>query len=270
MLRDLLISVARLVPRSAKTYIHHHRALDRLSRQLFSSVLRTQGDVIAIESGPLQGLLLKVSEHVSHAHIQGDYEIETQLAIDRLVQPGSVCYDLGASIGYLSLLMARKAARVYAFEPAPHAAAEIALHAAANRFENIVVVANPASDGETTVDFALSDVAYGSAIMRTKTRWRTIQVKTITLDAFARSHEAPDFIKIDVEGEEGRVLEGARLVLGTHRPLICCELHSQAAAEAVCRVLAECNYHITTLEGETFRIPDPIVPGMLQIIGRPN
>ncbi|MFN2511745.1 MAG: FkbM family methyltransferase [Pyrinomonadaceae bacterium] len=270
MLRELAIKGARLTPKFVKNAVHRSRFLDRLSRRAFEGAMSAGGGVVRIQSGPLAGLNLSVSEHVSHAHVTGTYEIETQRAIDGLVRPGSICYDLGASIGYLSLLMARKAKQVYAFEPAPHAIAEIKKHAAANRFDNIEVVPSPVSDRERTVEFSLTDTAYGSRITETETRWPKLQFTTITLDDFAATHPFPDFIKIDVEGEEGRVLEGARSILLERKTTLCCELHSEEAARHVQNVLSEYDYSITTLDGKPFQITEEIIAGEVQVIAAPQ
>ncbi len=263
MLRSLAVISARLIPSDVKRWIHKHRYLSKLSRKTFARIVAVDGGVVTIQSGPLEGIKLVMSEHVSHAHISGNYELETQLALDRLVAPGSICYDLGASVGYLSLLMARKARQVYSFEPAPHAVAEFRGHIAANGFQNITIVEKAVSDCERVVNFGLTDNAYGSCIVESG---NGLEMTTTTLDAFVASHPAPNFIKIDVENEEGRVLEGARTVLRQSQPLICCELHSVEAARAVETVLHEYGYKITTMNGEPFQIPEPIIPGDLQVI----
>jgi FkbM family methyltransferase len=257
-----------LLPRTIKHWISHNRAADRVSRTVFSRLI---GDGVAtIASGPMSGLRLVCGWHVSHAHLSGIYELPTQKAIDQHVRPGFVCYDLGASIGYLSLLMARKAKKVYAFEPAPHAASEIDRHAAANAMENIEVVTLPVSGDVREVRFTLTDAAFGSAINETETRWPVLTLTTITLDMFAETHPAPDFIKIDVEGEEGRVIEGARRLLATKRPIICCELHSEEAAAHVVSVVREYRYRVQDLSGRPFVAPKTIVPGDLQVLCVPD
>jgi FkbM family methyltransferase len=200
------------------------------------------------------------SEHTSHAHISGTYELAVTRAVAGLVAPGAVCYDLGASIGYLSLLMAKKARRVYAFEPAPHAAAELQKHAAANGFAHITVVPHPVSESRRLVTFALTDNAYGSSISADP-KWPKLQLTTVTLDDFARDHAPPDFVKLDVEGEEGRVLEGARAILRDRPPVICCELHSVEAARHVCAILSAHDYRLTDLAGRPFVVPSHIVTG---------
>ncbi|HEY7615875.1 MAG TPA: hypothetical protein VH744_03655, partial [Terriglobales bacterium] len=121
MIRQLALFLARNIPKGVKDFCHSHRGLDRLSRKLFSGLIGRGETAVLVAGGPMQGLKLAHSEHISHAHILGDYERDSQQAIESLIEPGFVCYDLGASIGYLSILMARTARMVYCFEPAPHA-----------------------------------------------------------------------------------------------------------------------------------------------------
>ena len=268
MLRSIAVVSARLMPGTLKRWIHQHKYLSRFARKTFARVVTMDGNVVSVESGPLKGIKLVISEHVSHAHISGHYELETQLALDRLIAPGFVCYDLGASVGYLSLLMARKAQHVFSFEPAPHAVTEFRRHIAANDLRNITIVEKAVSDCERTVEFGLTDNAYGSCIVEPGTS-NSLEMTTTTLDVFVASHPPPDFVKIDVENEEGRVLEGARTILRENQPLICCELHSVEAAQAVERILHEYGYKIMTMNGEPFRIPEPVIPGDLQVICLP-
>lgn len=269
-MRSLIVLVSRLTPRVLKSWVHKSRILDRIARKSFSFFSSLDGRTAVIEKGPMNGILLALGEHISHAHITGQYEIETQKVIDRLVRPGFVCYDLGASIGYLSLLMAKKARQVYAFEPAPHAAAEIRRQASANGFQNITIVPAPVSDRKRTVLFSLTDVAYGSCIVEGKTKWPTLELTAITLDEFVLSNSFPDFIKIDVEGEEGKVLQGAKSILEKRKTLFCCELHSAGAAKEVHDVLSMHGYQMWTLTGEPFSISSPIVAGLVQVVAAPG
>jgi len=97
---------------------------------------------------------------------------DVQRAIDRYLSSGSICYDIGASIGYMSLLMARSAEHVYAFEPAPHAAEELRGHARCNGFDNITLVPAAVSDSGRPVVFSVTDNAYGSRIRAGSRRWQ--------------------------------------------------------------------------------------------------
>jgi len=267
--RAPVVAATRLTPQFIKKWIQRNPSAYHFFRRTFSFFVGLDGKTVTVESGPLQGVVLVVDEHVSHAHISGTYERETQVAIDRMVAPGFVCYDLGASIGYLSLLMARKARAVYAFEPAPHAAAEIRKHAAANGLANITIVPSPVSDIVRTVRFTQNENTYGSRIAEGPSKWPTVELTTITLDDFARTNPAPDFIKIDVEDEEARVLQGARSILSQRKTTICCELHSEESARGVQKILTEYGYSVTDLEDRPFQISGPIIPGDVQVIARP-
>jgi FkbM family methyltransferase len=249
-----------------------HAALTRNARRplcSFASALRVDSDVADIAAGPMRGIRLAVSVHVSHAHLSGTSELSTLNALAKLVRPGYICYDLGASIGYMSLLLARTARHVYAFEPAPHAAEQIRRNAAVNGFTNITVVPLPVSNDVREVEFALTDVAYGSAIARGESTWPKLKLATTTLDHFIEDHPLPDLMKIDVEDEEARVLEGATRLLQSGCTTICCELHSAESALTVTRLLSAAGYRLTNLTGQPLVLPERIVPGEVQMIAYP-
>lgn len=71
-----------------------------------------------------------------------------------------------------------------------------------------------------------------------------IRVETVSLDSFVfeQGNAPPDFVKIDVEGAESSVLEGARRVLSTFRPVLLIELHSPEEDLRVGRLLTEFRY----------------------------
>jgi FkbM family methyltransferase len=259
--------IAKRTPKPVKDVIHHVRFLDKALMNVYGSML--QGQVMPIAEGPMRGIKLAASQHTSHAHINGTYEREVQVAIDSMVRPGDICYDLGASIGYMTLLMARKAKHVYSFEPAPHAANEMKAHLAANGFENVTIVPSPVSDGVREVRFCLTDGAYGSAINDTETRWPVLQLQTTTLDLFAKDHPIPDFLKMDVEGEEGRVLDAAQTLLAQRKTRICAEVHNREAAASVLGTLKRFGYTVTLLDGSPAKVPDTVMAGEFHIMARP-
>lgn len=232
-----------------------------------------QGEMITIRSGPLAGLKLVTGNPITHAQINGTYELDVAECIDRLLRPETICYDLGASTGYMSLLMARKAKTVYAFEPTPQGADWIRIYAEANGFSNIEIIPSVVSDCEKTVTFAMTGMGYGSQVVDASVpdaRWERVELQAITLDQFAADHPAPDFIKIDIEGEEGRALEGARGLLQTARPVICCEIHDLDNASRVEQVLTDLNYEITALDGSPFKMPESIYPGDFHVLCQPR
>ena len=131
--------IAERAPRKVKLAVHRVRFMDQALMSVYGLLIKNH--IVPVAEGPMRGIKLATSRHTSHAHIQGSYEREVQDAIDRMVRAGDICYDLGASIGYMTLLMARKAKHVYAFEPAPHAVSEFRRHLAANGIGNVNIVA---------------------------------------------------------------------------------------------------------------------------------
>jgi FkbM family methyltransferase len=269
MLRSLAIAAAKGVPEPVRRFLHSNRALHTASTRLFASLVGKQN--VTIPHGPMAGIRLAPSEHTSHAHLRGVYESETLAAVERLVRPGMVCYDIGASIGYISLLMAKRAKRVYAFEPAPHARSEMERHIAANGFENIETVESPLSGSVREVEFAVTGAAYGSGIAKgPQNEWPVLRMMTSTLDGFVATHDAPQFLKVDIEGEEAVLFDGAQETLRRHRPVILCELHSVAAQEAVLRALSAHGYRFEDLMGGPFTPRDKVVAGEFHVVALPG
>ncbi|MDX2266466.1 MAG: FkbM family methyltransferase [Bryobacter sp.] len=268
MLRNLAIAAAKTVPGPVRRFLHSNHTLYHASTRLFASLVGKQN--VAIPAGPMQGILLAPSEHTSHAHLRGVYETETLDALARLLAPHMVCYDIGASIGYLSLLMARTARHVYAFEPAPHARAEMERHIAANGFTNIEVISTPLSGSVREVEFALTGAAYGSGIVEQNQHgWPILKLTTATLDQFLAGHHPPHFLKVDIEGEEAVLFDGATETLSRHRPIILCELHSLSAQNAVLQALAPYDYSFEDLSGQAFVPRQTVVAGEFHVVARP-
>jgi FkbM family methyltransferase len=268
MLSRVAVFLSQHTPRGLKSYVHKVRFLDNSLMSLYGTLLTNS--VLVIKDGPLSGMKLAADRHTSHAHINGTYERDVQEAIDRMVKPGDVCYDLGASIGYMSLVMARKAKHVYSFEPSPNAIAEMKRHIAANALQNVTIVPFPVSGTVKEVRFCVTDVAYGSSINETETKWPALQLTTTTVDLFAKDHEPPDFMKIDVEGEEGAVLDGARQTLGRRKATICCEIHNQEAARSVLATLKEFDYDVRLMDGSPAEVPQEFLPGEFHVLASPR
>ena len=159
------------------------------------------------------------------------YEPAETRAFHRLVRGDDVCVDAGGNIGYYSLnlgKLCKNGGHVYVFEPVLLNALLIELAVELNALHNITVVRAALSDSHGSVRLAIPDVdrAY-SYIARQghagANRGQQIAQCT-TLDAFVAEHriEKVDIVKIDVEGAERLVLEGARGVLsnGKGRPRV--------------------------------------------------
>lgn len=144
------------------------------------------------------------------------YEPETTLVWQGLVFPGMTVVDLGAHVGYFTLLACRELAqrgRVYAFEPQPSARELLEKNVAANGYQGIVAVVPKAvssAAGNATLFTGQTDVAETSLFPRIGVEGSTVEVECTTLDAFFESEGWPsiDIMKMDIEGAERAALQG--------------------------------------------------------------
>ncbi len=184
----------------------------------------------------------------------GSHELDTQRLFTKFIKPGFVIYDIGAYIGFFSLLAGRltgQAGRVYAFEPLPDNLERLKLNISLNGMVGVVTCIPMAvfdkTDNVPYYDFGRDDWGHiGGAISSTEkypSEPRAI-VKTISLDEFVfqEGNPAPNLIKIDVEGREGKVLAGARQLLKKFKPIIICEVHFPEAAKQVYEELSCSGY----------------------------
>lgn len=139
-----------------------------------------------------------------------------------------VLLDIGALHGIFSLAFAyeRPEVMAVAIDPSPEACAIVAAHAAANRLSNIAVVNRALGDRVMTLDMVphahhLEVLAAGAVDGR-----KVLNIPVTTVDLLSDEMAIhPDIVKIDVEGYELHVLQGATRVLSTDRPDIMLELH---------------------------------------------
>jgi FkbM family methyltransferase len=189
---------------------------------------------VQIRHGPAEGLWLRLNPRTGGNYFQGGGEPEVQTAMRRHLRPGMTFYDIGANIGFFSLLAARiigPEGRVVAFEADPEVAQRFRDHVERNHFSTISIeqkavwsetrpVFFARTDPETSPDRGLGHVVAGSAAS-------AIRVQATSLDDFLQTSLAPDFLKCDVEGAEVEVFSGAKRLLKENRPILLCEIHSE-------------------------------------------
>ncbi len=191
-----------------------------------------------------------------HAHllVRGALERSVQEALRRHVAPGAVVYDIGANLGFFSLLAARLAGpsgRVEAFEPLPAAAAGLRRHLELNHAHTVRVheVAVGARSGRAQL-LAVDETSWSHLADRGwhERTQEVLDVDVVTVDALVGGDlPPPDVVKIDVEGSELDVLEGMAETLRARSPVIVCELH-ETNAEFAAR-MRELGYVTQNLEG---------------------
>lgn len=139
---------------------------------------------------------------------------ETSL-IEKRLKVGDVFLDLGANIGYYTLIAARKVGptgHVYAFEPDPTNFSILKNNVEMNGYGNVTLINKAVDETTRTAKLYLSATNKGDHRLHPAAEAReSIAIQTTTLDEAIRG--GVDFIKMDIQGHEGKALRGARRLL---------------------------------------------------------
>lgn len=204
---------------------------------------RLSGRPALVGSGPGQGLRINAGPDTRRFTF-GEYELPVQQAIVSLVRSGDVCYDIGANIGFFSLLLGRlvgASGMVYAFEPVPRNASTVERNALLNGMENISVLRLALSRDDGTAELLLAHHAGGAVLKSAGTPpdlAGSLMVQTASVDSLVEQQriKLPDVVKIDVEGAEMDVLHGMQEVLRKWGPTVILELDDESAAGCEAKV----------------------------------
>jgi FkbM family methyltransferase len=204
--------------------------------------------VVPILQGPLRGKKWIVGSG-NHGYWLGSYELEKRALFVKMVTPGGVVYDLGANVGYYTLLcsmLAGPRGRVVAFEPLPRNLDFLKRHLALNRVENAVVIEAAVAERGGTVRFE-------EAASTSKGRIGAdgaLEVRSVALDELIARERLPqpDLLKIDIEGGEFLALQGARKLLAERHPVIFLSTHSGQVHKDCLAFLESLGYRIVPID----------------------
>jgi FkbM family methyltransferase len=156
--------------------------------------------------------------------------------IDELVRigalrPGATVFDLGAHQGVVALVLAAEvgpSGRVVAVEAQHHNASIAERNVRLNGATNVAIVHGAIADRPGKVNFAedLNGHVDGA------TRLGNVEVLAVTIDQLAEQHGRPDLVFLDVEGYEGKALEGAAATLRARRTSFFVEVHSDRLVDS--------------------------------------
>lgn len=225
-----------------------------------------------IAEGPARGLRFDPGPG-DPRYATGAIEQPVQTALAECLRPGDTMLDVGANVGFLSVVGAAlvgATGRVIAFEPVPANARQVRRNARLNRLRQLEVVETAVGDRTGTARLVLAQHAGGAALAeaeRPPDARGEIAVPIVRLDDWlaARPGLWPALVKIDVEGAELQVLRGLGATLGAGaapgpgatpppaRPTLLIEVDDASAdgarrkAEACAGFCAERGYHVRRL-----------------------
>jgi FkbM family methyltransferase len=189
------------------------------------------------------------------AFVNGGFEDAECRLLVALTRPETMAIDVGANVGIHAVPIAASlpTATVLAIEPVPGNALRLQDNIEANSIRNAEVRAVAVGSGEGLITLHVADdPAYAStdAVVRGQREIGQLSVEQTTLDAiWERAGRPPvSVVKIDVEGAELAVLNGAGALLADQHPSVLIEAHGAQFA-AVASVLAKDGYRLQATDG---------------------
>jgi FkbM family methyltransferase len=144
------------------------------------------------------------------------------------LRPGMTAIDIGANLGVYSLPMARLVGpegQVFAYEPATETRRLLTVSKAGNGADNLHIIAAALSDGEREGHLVLAASSELNSLDGTGPG-ETVRITSLDAEQKTRNWGAIDFLKIDAEGEEQRILTGAAAFFASRSPLVMFEVRA--------------------------------------------
>jgi FkbM family methyltransferase len=211
------------------------------------------------------------------------HEDKVLAAVARMVRPGDVVYDIGASLGLFALRFARlvgPSGFVYCVEANPVCVYFLGVNLLASSLSNFeifpVAVSDRAGTAELSVNYGNTHLGMLKTGLPATKPGHRIVVETVTLDGLIEEFglRPPNLMKMDIEGAEVAAAPGMARTIERHRPILVLELHGRAAAQATLAHLAPAGYRYKDVaSGRTFgtarELGDWFPEACLQVIGEP-
>lgn len=207
--------------------------------------------------GALEGYRMCTDWNRFRSLVYGTWEPQVTSLITSTVKPGMTVIDIGAHVGYYSLLFAKcvgPAGRVFSFEPLPENLALLRKNIELNHLNNVRCFESALFSGAKELCLAVPDESpnSGDGSVIHDRGGKHILVSATTLDSFCAGHDLqPDLLKMDVEGAEYDVLMGATETIARCRPELLIELHhfdGSLAAHPVPDLLSGWGYQMEWVE----------------------
>lgn len=206
---------------------------------------------LPILQGPLRGRRW-IAGSSTHGCWLGSYEHDKQKLFQHILKPGDVIYDLGANVGFYSLLastLTGPAGTVYSFEPLPANLEFLKRHIQVNAVRNCHVFPWAVGARNGICNFRIhADLSMG--FVADKAGKDTIPLREVMLDDVIINEKlrSPDVIKCDIEGAEAEALEGARYTLQEFKPTIFLATHGENVHWRCISMLRQLGYELRPLD----------------------
>lgn len=158
------------------------------------------------------------SRDTHNLSIAGTWDPHTTRLLPSWISPGDTVLDIGAHIGYYTLLFAKlvgERGKVYAFEPEPSNFKLLQKNVEANSYENVVLEPKAVSSQKGKLPLYVDNIGSGGHSLEDFSEGRSsLEVEVLRLDEYPLTRV--DFIKMDIEGHESKALDGMSNLLRTN------------------------------------------------------
>jgi FkbM family methyltransferase len=230
----------------------------RVGRFIFGKLLPS-GMVLPVVRGQLRGTRFVLGSFAgdgggARAYFGLVEPVRTHILSEH-IRPGSRVFDIGANAGYYSLLASKLVGdkgEVVAFEPVVRNLHYLWRHIYINKVSNVRIIGAACSSSTTIKAFIYGRNCAMGHLAHTEISEHSDSVglvPTVTIDEVIEHIAPPDIIKIDVEGSEFDVLQGARYCLSHYSPKLFLSVHSSKLLQICSNFLRDLGYTVKPLEG---------------------
>ncbi len=175
-------------------------------------------------------------------YVKKSHEKETEIHMLKFAEKGKCFLDIGANVGYFSLMIAHRfpETKVYSFEPNPNNLKSIKANSKLNNLSNMQIIDLCLSDLPGKVEFAVppeNESGWGRMNGTntplenfTKINSQASSLDHLLLEGFF-GKSVPSLIKIDIEGFEEKALRGGQQLINLYKPVLCVELNETCLKE---------------------------------------
>ena len=207
MKKKIIQITSKILLKIGGNYLRHSPTMYKFADKIVKK-MATSNEVFEI-----QGFRMKRGKTTRLMILTGEHEPATTDLIKSIVKPGMSVFDLGANIGWFTLILSKLVGingHVYAFEPVPYLFEILKENIQLNGLQNVSIfplaLSNKTGVGKLTLNsFQDGDNRLGSESIKSN----SIDVEITTIDAFCKKHNTKiDFLKMDIQGSEPKALEG--------------------------------------------------------------
>ncbi len=234
MMKNVFYSISRLPNFTGKLFLAEkifHKCKNEISGD--HTGLMSYGHMMALNLNDR----IQRRMFVKHSH-----EPETEIVFEKYFKNSKCFVDIGANVGYFTLMgkSINPNLKIYSFEPNPNNVERLKKNLSLNKFKDVILSSHCVSDAKSEVTFAVppeNESGWGRIEndFLPLDNFKKITTQAVTLDALLQDgyfgSDRPDLLKVDIEGNEMKMILGAENFLKEFHPVICLELNEPCLKE---------------------------------------